>query len=246
MMGTERRSMVMSDDEKKLTAYHEAGHAVVAIECPASDPVHKATIIPRGRALGMVMRLPERDRLSLSREKLLADITVAMGGRIAEEQIFGYDKVTSGASADIEQATKMAKAMVTRFGMSEKLGPLAYGENEEEVFLGHSVARTQNVSEATSQMIDSEVRRLVEECYDRAETILKGGIDNLHTVAKALLEYETLSGDEIQSLMNGQPIDRSSPPDDEPSGHAPTSSAVPNSGDKDAPGGLEPEPQPGS
>ena len=247
MMGAERRSMVMSDDEKKLTAYHEAGHAVVATECPASDPVHKATIIPRGRALGMVMRLPERDRISLSREKLLADITVAMGGRIAEEQIFGDDKVTSGASADIEQATKMARAMVTRFGMSDKLGPLAYGENEEEVFLGHSVARTQNMSEATAQLIDLEVRRLVEECYDRAEIILKDGIDDLHTVAKALLEYETLSGDEIQSLMNGQPINRTTtPPDDEPTGNAPTSSAVPNSGDKDAPGGLEPEPQPGS
>ena len=245
MMGTERRSMVMSDDEKKLTAYHEAGHAVVAIECPASDPVHKATIIPRGRALGMVMRLPERDRLSLSREKLLADIAVAMGGRIAEEQIFGEDKVTSGASSDIEQATKMARAMVTRFGMSDKLGPLAYGENEEEVFLGHSVARTQNMSEATAQMIDDEVRRLVEECYNRAETILKDGLDSLHTVAQGLLEYETLSGDEIQSLMNGDKIDRTTPPDDEPSGNAPSSSAVPNSGDKDT-GGMEPEPQPGS
>ena len=244
MMGAERRTMVMSDDEKKLTAYHEAGHAIIAVRCPESDPVHKATIIPRGRALGMVQRLPERDRLSVSREKLLADITVAMGGRIAEEIIFGYDKVTSGASSDIEMATKMARAMVTRFGMSDELGPLAYGENEEEVFLGHSVARTQSISEETAGKIDSEVRRFVDECYKRAEKMLNDGLDDLHNVAKALLEYETLTGDEINGLLKGQPIHRSSPPDDEPSGNAPAESAVPNSGE--APGGLNPEPQPGS
>ena len=244
MMGAERRTMVMSDDEKKLTAYHEAGHAIIAVKCPESDPVHKATIIPRGRALGMVQRLPERDRLSVSREKLLADITVAMGGRIAEEIIFGHDKVTSGASSDIEQATKLARAMVTRFGMSDELGPLAYGENEEEVFLGHSVARTQNVSESTAGKIDAEVRRFIDECYARAEKILKDGMDDLHSVAKALLEYETLTGDEIVGLLKGQPVHRSPPPDDEPSGDAPAESAVPTSGD--APGGLNPEPQPGS
>jgi cell division protease FtsH len=244
MMGAERRTMVMSDDEKKLTAYHEAGHAIIAVRCPESDPVHKATIIPRGRALGMVQRLPERDRLSVSREKLLADITVAMGGRIAEEIIFGYDKVTSGASSDIEMATKMARAMVTRFGMSDELGPLAYGENEEEVFLGHSVARTQNISEETAGKIDSEVRRFVDECYVRAEKMLKDGLEDLHNVAKALLEYETLTGDEIIGLLKGQPVHRSTPPDDEPSGNAPAESAVPNSGE--APGGMNPEPQPGS
>ena len=149
MMGAERRSLVMSEEEKKLTAYHEGGHALLALKLPASDPIHKATIIPRGRALGMVMRLPERDQVSLTREKLKADIVVAMGGRVAEELIFGHEKVTSGASSDIQMATKMAKAMATQFGMSDKLGPLAYGENEEEVFLGHSVTRTQNLSEET-------------------------------------------------------------------------------------------------
>jgi len=246
MMGAERRSMVMSEDEKKLTAYHEGGHALVAVRCPASDPVHKATIIPRGRALGMVQRLPERDRISVSKEKLLTDITVAMGGRIAEELIFGEEQVTSGASQDIEQATKMARAMVTRFGMSEELGPLAYGENEEEVFLGHSVARTQNISEATSEKIDAEVRRFVDSCYKRAEKILKDGIDDLHTISKALLEYETLTGDDIDALLKGQPLNRTPPPDDEPSGDAPAQSAVPNSGGKDPSGGMEPEPQPGS
>ncbi len=151
MMGSERRSLVMTQEEKELTAYHEGGHAIVALNQSASDPIHKATIIPRGRALGMVMRLPERDQLSLPREKMLADITVAMGGRVAEEIIFGDKKVTSGASSDIEMATKMARNMVTKFGMSEKLGPLQYSENEEEVFLGRSVQRHQNVSEETAK-----------------------------------------------------------------------------------------------
>ena len=172
MMGSERRSLVMSQEEKELTAYHEGGHAVVALNQSASDPIHKATIIPRGRALGMVMRLPERDQLSLPREKMLADITVAMGGRVAEEIIFGDKKVTSGASSDIEMATKMARNMVTKFGMSEKLGPLQYGENEEEVFLGRSVQRHQNVSEETAKLIDSEIRQIVDSCYDLAKKIL--------------------------------------------------------------------------
>ncbi|MFZ3034524.1 MAG: ATP-dependent zinc metalloprotease FtsH [Parvibaculum sp.] len=205
MMGAERRSMVMTEEEKKLTAYHEGGHALVALKMAASDPVHKATIIPRGRALGMVMRLPERDQISVTREKLQADLAVAMGGRIAEELIFGHDKVTSGASSDISMATKMAKAMVTRWGMSDKLGPLAYAENEEEVFLGHSVARHQNMSEETQRLIDSEVRRIVEEGYDTAKTILTDDIDELHIIAKGLLEYETLSGDEIKGLLKGVP-----------------------------------------
>jgi hypothetical protein len=147
MMGAERRTLVMSEEEKKLTAYHEAGHALVALHMPASDPIHKATIIPRGRALGMVMRLPEKDQVSLTRAKCYADLAVAMGGRVAEEEIFGYDKVTSGASGDIQMATKLAKAMATQFGMSDKLGPLLYGENQQEVFLGHSVAQNQSVSE---------------------------------------------------------------------------------------------------
>ena len=201
MMGAERRSMVMSEDEKKLTAYHEGGHAIVALYEKASDPIHKATIIPRGRALGMVMRLPERDQLSMTREKMYADISVAMGGRIAEEIIFGHDKVTSGASSDIEMVTKMAKNMVTRWGMSEVMGPIAYQENEEEVFLGRSVARTQNVSEETSKKIDAEVRKIVDAGYNRAKKILTEKIDDLHKISKALLEYETLNGDEIRDLI---------------------------------------------
>src|SRR5712675_1760992 len=172
MMGAERRSMAMSDEEKKLTAFHEAGHAIVAISVEGSDPIHKATIIPRGRALGMVMRLPERDQLSLTRQKMLADLCVAFGGRLAEELVFGHEMVTTGASSDIEQATRMARAMVTRFGMSDSLGPIAYAENQEEVFLGHSVSRTQNISEATAQKIDSEIHRIIDETYQRAKDIL--------------------------------------------------------------------------
>ena len=201
MMGAERRSMVMTEDEKKLTAYHEGGHAIVALNETASDPIHKATIIPRGRALGMVMRLPERDQLSVTREKMYSDIAVAMGGRIAEEIIFGHDKVTSGASSDIDMATKMAKNMVTKYGMSKELGPLAYGENEEEVFLGRSITKSQNMSEDTAKKIDSEVKKIVETGYERAKQVLTEKIDDLHTLAKALLTYETLSGDEIRDLI---------------------------------------------
>jgi len=201
MMGAERRSMVMTEEEKTLTAYHEGGHAVVALYEQTSDPIHKATIIPRGRALGMVMRLPERDQLSVTREKMFGDISVAMGGRIAEEMIFGYDKVTSGASSDIEMVTKMAKNMVTRYGMSDQLGPIAYQENEEEVFLGRSVSRQQNVSEETAKKIDAEVKKIVESGYTRAKKILAEKIDELHKVAKALLTYETLSGEEIKKIV---------------------------------------------
>ena len=201
MMGAERRSMVMNEEEKTLTAYHEGGHAVVALYEQTSDPIHKATIIPRGRALGMVMRLPERDQLSVTREKMFGDISVAMGGRIAEEMIFGYDKVTSGASSDIEMVTKMAKNMVTRYCMSDQLGPIAYQENEEEVFLGRSVSRTQNVSEETAKKIDAEVKKIVETGYARAKKILADKVDDLHKVAKALLTYETLSGEEIKKIV---------------------------------------------
>ncbi|MEX2650749.1 MAG: ATP-dependent zinc metalloprotease FtsH [Alphaproteobacteria bacterium] len=248
MMGAERRSMVMTEEEKRLTAYHESGHAIVALNCPASDPIHKATIIPRGRALGMVMQLPETDRLSVSREKLEADITVFMGGRIAEELIFGRAKVTSGASQDFTMATRMARAMVTRLGMSDKLGPLAYGENQEEVFLGHSVTRTQNISEATARDIDAEIRRIVDECYARANKTLTDNIDQLHLLANALLEHESLSGEEIKALLRGEPIVRSAP--DEGGPQAPRPSSVPTSSEpkpgKGGPGGLEPRPQPGS
>ena len=201
MMGAERRSMVMSEDEKKLTAYHEGGHAIVALNEKASDPIHKATIIPRGRALGMVMRLPERDQLSVTREKMHADIAVAMGGRIAEEIIFGHDKVTSGASSDIDMVTRMAKNMVTKYGMSSELGTIAYGENEEEVFLGRSVTKQQNMSEETANKIDAEVKKIVDKGYERARKVLSEKIDDLHKIAKALLVYETLSGDEIRDLI---------------------------------------------
>src|ERR1700692_822741 len=197
LMGAERRSLAMTDEEKKLTAYHEGGHAIVALSVKGSDPIHKATIIPRGRALGMVMRLPERDHLSITREKMLADICVAFGGRIAEELIFGHEKVTTGAMSDIEVATRMARAMVTRFGMSDELGPLAYAENQDEVFLGHSIARQQNVSEATAQKIDQEIRTIIDTCYRRELDLLNQRGDDLHTLAKGLLEYETLTGDEI-------------------------------------------------
>ncbi len=210
MMGAERRSMAMTDEQKKLTAYHEAGHAICALNEPASDPIHKATIIPRGRALGMVMRLPEQDRVSLSREKLYADLCVAMGGRVAEEMIFGYDKVTTGASSDIQMATDMARKMVTEWGLSDKAGPLRYSSNQEEVFLGHSVSQQQNMSEATANMIDAEVKQIVEGAYDRSKKLLKKYSKDLEALAQGLLEYETLSGDEIKDLLAGKKIERES------------------------------------
>ncbi|HEY5236800.1 MAG TPA: ATP-dependent zinc metalloprotease FtsH [Rhizomicrobium sp.] len=244
MMGAERRSLAMTDEEKKLTAYHEGGHAIVALTVKGSDPIHKATIIPRGRALGMVMRLPEHDQLSLTREKMLADLSVAFGGRIAEELIFGHEKVTTGAQSDIEMATRMARAMVTRFGMSDELGPIAYAENQEEVFLGHSVSRTQNVSEATAQKIDSEIRRIVDTTYNRAKDILTTRIDDLHVLAKGLLEYETLTGDEIISLIKGIPPVRN--PYEEPEPQRGSGPSVPQAGrPRGGPGIITPEPQPG-
>ena len=207
MMGAERRSMVMTEEDKKLTAYHEGGHAIVALNEKASDPIHKATIIPRGRALGVVWTLPERDKYSHSREYLEANISKAMGGRVAEELIFGHDKVTSGASSDIQMATKLAKDMVTKFGMSKELGPLSYGENEDEVFLGRSITRQQHMSEETAKRVDGEVKKIVEEGYQRAKKIISEKIDDLHKLAKALLLYETLTGEEIKDLIlkNTQP-----------------------------------------
>jgi len=235
MMGAERRSMVMQEEERKLTAYHEGGHALVAIHCPASDPIHKATIIPRGRALGMVMRLPEHDQLSRSREKMHADLAVAMGGRVAEELIFGYDKVTSGASSDISYATKMARAMVTQWGMSDKLGPLEYGENQQEVFLGHSVAQSQNISGATAKIIDEEIRDIVDSAYKRATKILTDNLDDLHKLGKGLLEYETLSGEEINDLLAGKAIHKDLDDDDstdsKPTGSVPSTKKPKDKGD---------------
>ncbi len=241
MMGAERRTLVMTEQEKLLTAYHEGGHAIVALNVPATDPVHKATIIPRGRALGMVMQLPERDKLSMSYEQMTSRLAVLMGGRVSEEIIFGKDKVTSGAQSDIEQATKLARAMVTRWGFSDELGTVMYGENQEEVFLGYSMGRQQNISEATSQKIDSEVRRLVELGLSEATRIITEKRDQLEILAKGLLEYETLSGDEIMGLMEGRPPVRDSG-DDTP---ASRTSPVPSAG-KPRPkpdGGLEPQPQ---
>jgi cell division protease FtsH len=242
MMGAERRSMVMTDDEKKMTAYHEAGHAVVSCHEAASDPIHKATIIPRGRALGMVMRLPERDSYSYHRDKMFANLSVSMGGRVAEELIFGHDKVSSGASSDISYATDLAKNMVTQWGMSEKLGPLKYGENQEEVFLGHSVTRTQNVSEETARLIDSEVKSIVTHGYDRAKQVLSDNIDQLHALAGALIELETLSGDEIKRVLAGERVDRNDLRTTTTAPVAPGLSAIPKSGRR---GGLgEPAPAP--
>jgi cell division protease FtsH len=206
MMGAERRSMVMTEDEKKLTAYHEGGHALVSFNMEGYDPIHKATIIPRGRALGMVMNLPERDKHGYSIKFLKARLAVCFGGRVAEEVIFGKDNISTGAGggsgSDINQATQLARAMVTKYGMTEELGPVEYGENEEEVFLGRSVARTQSVSEAVAQKIDNEIRKLVDEGYNKAKEILTTKVEDLHKIAKALLVYETLTGEEIENLIN--------------------------------------------
>jgi cell division protease FtsH len=248
MMGAERRSMVMTEEEKRLTAYHESGHALVGYFSPASDPIHKATIIPRGRALGMVMRLPEGDRISVSREKLKADIAVAMGGRVAEELIFGYDKVTAGAASDIEQATKIARHMVTQWGMSDKLGPMVYGENQQEVFLGHSITQSQNISEATARLIDAEIRGMVDEGFEGAQKIISDNLDRLLDLAHALLEHETLTGEEISAVLRGDPMPKA-PPHEPPSATAPTGrrGSVPTTAPpKDDAGGMEPSPQPGA
>ncbi len=242
MMGAERRSMVMSDEEKRLTAYHESGHAIAAINCEASDPVHKATIIPRGRALGMVMRLPEKDQYSMARDQLEANLVVAMGGRVAEDLVFGHSKVTTGAAGDIAQATEIARKMVTEWGMSEKLGPLRYNENQEEIFLGHSVSQTKNVSDATAEVIDLEVRSIVDSAEAECRKILTENIEQLHTLANALLEYETLTGDEILGLLRGEPIIREQ--DDDPAPPSGVRSSVPSTGAPIAPGPT-PEPQGG-
>jgi cell division protease FtsH len=231
MMGAERRSMVMTEKEKELTAYHEAGHALVSISVPGNDPLHKVTIVPRGRALGLTMMLPERDKLSISKKEMEAKLAMAFGGRVAEEIIFGPENVTTGASGDIQMATAMARRMVTEFGMSEKLGRVRYNANEQEVFLGHSVTQTQNVSEITANLIDSEVRRIVEEGEIKARQVLAERAADLHTLAKSLLEYETLSGDDVATLLRGEAIVRPNaddpPPSAKPGGRR---GSVPSSG----------------
>ncbi len=205
IMGTERPSMVMSESEKKLTAYHEAGHAIVGLSVPEHDPVHKVTIIPHGRALGVTMFLPEGDRYSHSKEYLESKISSLFGGRIAEELIYGPDKVTTGASNDIQKSTELARNMVTKWGLSTKLGPLTFGEDEGEVFLGHSVARHKEISESTSGIIDQEVRDIIDKNYQRATRILKEKLDQLHAMAEALIKYETINTDQISDIMSGKP-----------------------------------------
>jgi cell division protease FtsH len=243
MMGAERRSLVMTDAEKRMTAYHESGHALTALHEPEHDPVHKATIIPRGRALGLVISLPETDRLSHSKSWLLAKLTMALGGRVAEELVFGEDKVSSGASSDIKQATDIARRMVTEWGMSEKLGLIAYGDNSQEVFLGHSVTQSKNVSEGTAREIESEVKRIIDEAYVKAKRILTDNIDELHRLARGLLEYETLTGEEIKTVLRGEPVIRKVVDEPAPERRA----SVPSGGRSAAPspGGLGAAPQPG-
>jgi len=208
MMGAERRSMVMTDDEKKSTAYHEAGHALVSLHVPGCDPLHKVTIIPRGRALGVTWNLPERDRYSTNMKQMKARLALCFGGRIAEQIIYGDDELNTGASNDIQQATDMARSMVMEYGMSPKLGWLRYRDNQDEVFLGHSVARSQTVSEETARLIDQEVRRLVEEGEATARKVLTDNLDQLHRLTDALLEYETLSGDEAKRAIAGESVER--------------------------------------
>ncbi|ENN90271.1 ATP-dependent zinc metalloprotease FtsH [Bartonella bovis] len=232
MMGAERRSTAMTQEEKELTAYHEAGHAIVALNVPAADPVHKATIVPRGRALGMVMQLPEGDRYSMSYRWMISRLAIMMGGRVAEELKFGKENITSGAASDIEQATKLARAMITRWGFSEMLGNVAYGDNQDEVFLGHSVARTQNVSEETARMIDMEVRRLIDDAYKSATKVLTTKKKQWFALAQGLLEYETLTGAEINEVIAGKPPSRTQGNDHVPS----RTSSVPKTGGK---GGKE-------
>ena len=249
MMGAERRSMVMTEDEKKLTAYHEAGHALVGLNMPKTDPLHKVTIIPRGRALGVTMNLPERDQLSMSETQMLSRLAMMYGGRMAEELVFGKENITTGAGNDIQQATNLARRMITEFGFSDKLGRLRYADNEEEVFLGHSVARQKNMSDATAALIDEEVRRLIEEAEEHARRVLTEKSEELEIIAQGLLEYETLSGDEVDTLLKGGTISRDD--DDTPSSDAPRRTSIPTGGKTrprkgpDSSDGIDPEPQPG-
>ncbi len=239
MMGAERKSMVMTEDEKRMTAFHEAGHAIVSIHEPASDPIHKATIIPRGRALGMVMRLPERDNYSYHRDKMYANLSVAMGGRVAEELIFGYDKVSSGASSDISYASGLARDMVTRWGMSDTVGPLEFAEPEGETYLGYSSARPVRMSNQTAELIDREIKLIVEGAHKQAKKLLTKYKKQLHALAEALLEYETLSGDEITALLkDGTKPDRSGVDHNKPKALSGGGSSIPKSRPRSGLGGA--------
>ncbi len=241
LMGAERRTLMMTEEEKRLTAYHEGGHALVQLTMPGSIPIHKATIIPRGRALGMVQGLPERDQVSQTYEQMVAMLALAMGGRVAEELVFGHDKVTSGAASDIQQSTRIARAMVTQLGFSDKLGTVAYADPQQEQFLGYSLGRQTTISEATQQTIDAEVRRLVQEGYENAKRILTEKRHQLDILANGLLEFETLSGDELKGLLEGKrPVREDQPP--APS-QPPRGSAAPVAGSTE-PGvdGASPQP----
>ena len=246
MMGAERRSMVMTEDEKKLTAYHEGGHAIVMLHAPGHEPLHKVTIIPRGRALGLTMYLPERDKLSISERELKAKIASLFGGRVAEEMVFGKENVTTGAGNDIKVATDLARRMVTQFGFSDRLGPLLYGDNEEEVFLGHSVTQRKNISDSTAAAIDSEIRRLIDEAENTARGILAEHADDLELLAQALLEHETLNADEVRRAIAGESISRDQGDAERPAPPRQGSSVPTTEGKGEAPGGASPEPQPGS
>lgn len=204
MMGAERRSMVMNEDAKKLTAYHESGHAIVGRLVPSHDPVYKVTIIPRGRALGVTMFLPEEDRLSYSKEHLESQICSLFGGRIAEEIIFGSEKVTTGASNDIERATQLARNMVSKWGLSKELGPLNFSEEEDEVFLGHSVTKHKYMSDKTADKIDQEIRKVIDRSYLTAKKILESNVEKLHLMADALIQYETIDALQIDDIMAGK------------------------------------------
>jgi cell division protease FtsH len=248
MMGAERRSMIMTEEEKLSTAYHEAGHALVNLLIPENDPLHKVTIIPRGRALGVTMSLPERDRLSASKKWCEARIAMMFGGRIAEQLIYGEDHLNTGASNDIMQATGMARRMVTEWGMSDKLGPLLYSDGQQEVFLGMQMGRQQSMSEATSRLIDEEIRRIVVTGENRAREVISANLDKLEAITQALMEFETLSGEEVGTLMRGEKIERKS---DDESTRGPLGSAVPSAGtgktrpreEPGAGGAMEPQPQ---
>jgi cell division protease FtsH len=234
-MGAERRSMVMTEHEKELTAYHEAGHALVGLAVPGNDPLHKVPIIPRRRPLGVPLNLPERDRYAFRKNEIEARLAMMFGGRVAEQLVFGPQNVTTGAANDIQQATDMARRMVTEWGMSEALGRLRYSDNEEEIFLGRSITRTRNVSEDTSRLIDSEVRHIIEVAEAKARLVLNERLDDLHAIARALLEYETLSGDDAMRILRGERLDRSDSPDvdDQSQGRR---GSVPNGGISKRPG----------
>jgi cell division protease FtsH len=244
LMGAERRTLLMTEDEKRLTAFHEGGHALVSLNMPGSTPIHKATIIPRGGALGMVQSLPERDQISQSYEELIAMLAMAMGGRVAEELVFGHENVTSGAASDIQQCTRVARAMVTQLGFSEKLGTVAYAEPQQEQFLGYSAGRQQKLSEATQQLIDAEVRRLVQEAYETAKNILTEKRAHLDILANGLLEFETLSGQEINGLLVGKRPVRDEPPSSPsaPISDGESSSASSGKASTDDLGGMTPNP----